>query len=100
MAQILESRCTCGFWEYFDSFFSGDGHEKSWERSELGYIRYEDNKAGISELAFRKTVFGTAHLWRERRFTSLLTCFSDELQAAIAEAGLRMPKKFYRMKEV
>ena len=87
---------------YFDSFSPEDSSKYSWRDYAPKYphvYRYEETKNGISGLAMFKDVFGSAHLWRERNFTNILTCFSDELQAAIAEAGLRIPKH-YRMKEV
>ena len=84
--------------QYFDSF-SPEGSDKFSFKLDKVRFSYENNKAGISGLAFRKSVFGGAHLWRERRIIGLLTCFSDELQAEITKAGLHIPKH-YRMREV
>ena len=53
----------------------------------------------MAGLAFSSGVFGKAHLWRERRRREGLTLFSDELRAAIEQAGLRTPK-LNKMKEV
>jgi hypothetical protein len=93
--------------QYFDAF----SREDSWERSAKNYERLEgeelithrlhlnDSKKGITGLAFRKIVFGNAHLWRERIFDENLICLSDALVAEIERAGLRIPKH-YKMKEV
>lgn len=59
----------------------------------------DGSKKGISGRAFAKAKFGDAHLWRERHFGALLTCFSDALQAEIERAGLLIPKH-YKMLEV
>ncbi|MBB6124444.1 imm11 family protein [Sphingobium subterraneum] len=84
--------------QYFDSFSPEASKEGSCEL-DITRFRYRDNKAGISGLAFQKSLFGSAHLWRERQIIGLLTCFSDELIAEIAEAGLRIPRH-YKMMEV
>lgn len=42
---------------------------------------------------------GGAHLWRERTLTEPSICLSDELQDAIAMAGLRL-MKHWKMKSV
>jgi hypothetical protein len=44
-------------------------------------------------------VIGGAHLWRERILDRPRICLSDELEDAIAKAGLRM-MKHYKMKSV
>lgn len=85
---------------YLDTFSPANSRAdavKKWD----GYDRYthEDSKKGVSGLAFDTSIFGNSHLWRERRFTSFLTCFSDELVSQIHDAGLRIPKH-YRMLEV
>lgn len=51
----------------------------------------------IKGLALTSQVHEGAHLWRERRFQEWLTCFSDELHAAIEDAGLLLPK-MYKMR--
>jgi hypothetical protein len=82
--------------QYFDAFSSGDTMSAAVEEYAPGKFHI----VGHEWLAFRKEVVGQAHLWRDRSFTPELTCFSDELQAEIAKAGLRMPKQFAKMKEV
>lgn len=85
---------------YQDSFCpkeSEAGAINKWEGYDL--YTHHDTKKGVSGLAFDGSKFGGAHLWRERRFTSLLTCFSDELMFEVAEAELRIPKH-YKMMEV
>lgn len=89
--------------QYFDAFSRKDSWEGSVEQSETAphLLHLNDTKKGISGLAFVKTVFGNAHLWRDRQvgFQDKLTCFSDELIAEINQAGLRLPKR-YKMREV
>jgi len=84
---------------YLDSFSPQDSREGSWRADGQTHYFYEQTKRGITGLAFKKSIFNGAHLWRERRFSNFLTCFSDELQAAIAESGLRTPP-MYKMKEI
>lgn len=62
-------------------------------------IRLNHTKEALNGLAMDKSVFGGAHLWRDRTFEEELTCFSDELVADIKHAGLRLPKHF-TMREV
>ena len=58
---------------------------------------HTETKAGITGLALAKDVYGKAHLWRERRLSDLSIFFSDELQAEIEKAGLRIPKHYKMM---
>ena len=58
----------------------------------------DESRKNMTGYAFSKLSFGKAHLWRDRHFP-LLSCFSDELMAKIADAGLRIPRH-YKMKEV
>lgn len=83
---------------YLDSFRSDQSVESSFERDMYMY-RFDTSKAGIEGLALAKDVFAGHHIWAERRFTGTLFCLSNELQAAIIEAGLAIPKH-YRVKEV
>jgi hypothetical protein len=88
--------------QYLDSFSPENSKKGSWNDYAPEFpdvYSYESSSKGISGLALSKAVFCGAHLWRERRFTGLLTCFSDELQGEIAKAGLRIPRH-YRMKAV
>lgn len=85
--------------QYHKSFSSENSREGVWrENGEFGYI-IEKSKKGVVGLAFAKSVFGNSHLWRERDLRESLTCFSDQLQAEISKAGLRIPKH-YRMLEI
>ena len=88
--------------QYFDSFSPGDSLEESFRDYGPDYpnhYTHEKSKKGVTGLALAKAAFGSAHLWRERAFREWLVCFSDELQAEIADAGLRIPKH-YSMKEI
>lgn len=90
--------------QYHDSFSPENSNKDSWsdygpQYPDFYFYKYDESKKGISSLAFSEKVFGTSHLWRERRFNAILICFSDALQAEIAKAGLRMPAH-YRMKSI
>ncbi len=85
--------------QYLDSFSPKDSDPYSFrENGKYGYI-HENSKSGVTGLAFSKSAFGSAHLWRERGFREWLICFSDVLIAEISNAGLRMPKH-YKIMEV
>jgi hypothetical protein len=85
--------------QYHDSFSPENSKEGSWRKNgDYGYL-FEKSGKGVSGLAFSKSIFGGSHLWRERSLRGGVTCFSDELEAEIGDAGLRIPKH-YRMKEV
>jgi hypothetical protein len=89
--------------QYIDSFSPENSNPDSWhdwpDYPDFYYYYHREDKRGITGLALSKMLFGRAHFWRERRFNGILICFSDELQAEVVNAGLRMPKH-YRMKEV
>ena len=84
---------------YLDAFSSEDTKAGSVEKHPLGYYSLDKTKAGMSGIAIRKAAFGNANLWRERRFTKNLICFSDKLRVEIEKTGLRIPKH-YKLKEV
>ncbi|HEX7954968.1 MAG TPA: DUF1629 domain-containing protein [Burkholderiales bacterium] len=85
--------------QYFDAFSSEETRAGSVYEFASGILRPPSSKKGLSGLAVRRSVFGGAHLWRDRAFGPWLTCFSDELEAEIAKAGLRLPKH-YQMREI
>jgi hypothetical protein len=86
--------------QYLDSFSPEKSNERSWRDRTMGYYTaFDETKKYLAGLAFSKSVFGKAHLWRERHLISPEIIFSDELQAEIAKAGLRLPKH-YQMKEM
>ncbi len=86
--------------QYFDSFSLADCKKGSAHEPHPNFYRINDTKKGMAGVALRKSVFGNAHLWRERGLRTDLTCFSDELHDEIAKAELNMPRKFYPMMEV
>lgn len=98
-AAFPKSYFTVQVGQYLDSFSPENSKPESWSNDGDYYCMFRHNKDGVTGLAFSQAAFGNAHLWRERRFSEWLTCFSDELQAEIAKAGLRMPKH-YRMRAV
>lgn len=85
--------------QYLDSFSPENSKEGSCRADGPDHYFLAPNKQGVAGLAFSRAVFGQAHLWRERRLGPELTCFSDELNSAINEASLRIPKH-YQMKEI
>jgi len=86
--------------QYIESFLPESSAATSFRTTANGHFRHEEAKHSMSELTFSKAIFGSAHLWRERRLSGeWLTCFSDELESRIVGAGLRIPKH-YRMKEI
>ncbi len=90
--------------QYLDSFSRENSDPLSWtdcapEYPDFYFYKYRKDKQGIVGLALSRSIFGAAHLWRERRFNGILTCFSDELREEIASANLRNPK-LHRMIEV
>ena len=84
---------------FFDSFSPERSDYGSWRPDGPDHYFHEPNKKGMAGLAFSRAIFGDAHLWRERRMSSLLTCLSDELRTEIAKARLRTPK-LCQMKEI
>lgn len=90
--------------QYFDSFSPDDSAPEAFrENGRLGYLPYANmsvEKGAIAGLAFKKSVFGGAHLWKERQLGRMEPiCFSDELRSAIVDAGLGVPRH-YQMTEV
>jgi hypothetical protein len=84
--------------QFRDSFRPELTTEGTWN-GKLDYPRVHDTKAGLAGAAMSTEAIGGAHLWRERKLVEPKICFSDELQDAIAKAGLRM-MKHYKMKSV
>jgi hypothetical protein len=85
--------------QYLDSFSTEHSEPNLWRDSEFGtLIIYRKDKESMSGLALSKRIFGKAHLWRERRMSPNLVCFSDSLMREINDAGLRLPPH-YRLKE-
>ena len=91
--------------QYFDALSREDSLEGAVEdlpiygTDQTLTVLRDKSKKTIAGLAFRQSVFGSAHLWRDRSFGKELTCFSDELIAEIEAGELRLPKH-YKMKEV
>lgn len=83
---------TLAIGQYFDSFSPEHSKPGSWRKDGDYAIQHGERKADMAGLAFSSAIFGGAHLWRERRRREWLTLFSDELRAAIEQAGLRTPK--------
>ena len=83
---------------YLDSFRPDESETNSFEKDLWNY-RFENSREGVEGLALAKDVFANFHVWVERRFTSPLFCLSDELEAAISDAGLAIPK-YYRVMEI
>ena len=92
---------TLAIGQYCDSFSPEKSKPDSYRTypEYPGFHNFEKSKKGVSGLVLIKANLGNVHLWRERAFRETLTCISDELQAEIANAGLRMPQH-YHMKVV
>ncbi|NJM81903.1 MAG: hypothetical protein HC844_04830 [Tabrizicola sp.] len=90
--------------QFIESFSPQDSDPEAFQ-SEFSTLnnrnRYSSmgGKERCARLAFSRTAFGGAHLWRERCLRSPNVFFSNELRAAISKAGLKIPP-LYRMKEV
>ncbi len=85
--------------QYIDSFSMAQSDPDSWKHNGPEHFQYKDDKKSMSGLALSKQAFGSAHLWRERRMSMPLICFSDTLMAEINKVGLRLPKH-YQLKEI
>ena len=86
--------------QYLDSFLPDESKAESFRSYEKypGFYNAELSKKGLSGLAFREQEISGAHLWRERGFRETLTCFSNQLIAEVASAGLDIPTH-YKMRE-
>ncbi len=84
--------------QYLDSFLPELSDPSSWEINSLNRYHINDNKKALSQLVLSKQVFGTAHLWKERRISTAFLCFSDQLVSEITRLNLRLPKH-YKLKE-
>ncbi len=67
--------------------------EGSWQPLGKRFTSY-DTRADAKGLAFSKDVFAGKHLWREVKLFSPEFCMSDELQQAVAEQELYLPKHY------
>jgi len=85
--------------QYVDSFSPENSFDDAYRNDGDSHFFNENSKKGIVGLGLLKDAFGQAHLWRERRMSSRPIFFSDELQAEIANAGLRIPRH-YRAREI
>jgi hypothetical protein len=84
--------------QWIDSF-SREKSDKGSFNHHSGWFFHSEGPQQMRRLAFRKSDFGSAHLWRETSFYTPLVCFSDRFQAEFADAGLGIPRH-YRMMEV
>jgi hypothetical protein len=84
--------------QFRDSFRADMTEGTGWNRKPDS-PRIHDTKAGFAAAAMSSEAIAGAHLWRERKLVEPKICLSDELQGAIAKAGLRM-MKHYKMKSV
>lgn len=79
---------------FLDSFSPEQSDPEAFQASRGLFHVSIDQKAVFARLAYSGHLIGSAHLWRERRMLTPEVMMSDELQAAIGEAGLRLPKHF------
>lgn len=88
--------------QYLESFSLSQSKRGTWRQNSdfpERYSIYSWTKLEISGLAFEKSKFGNAHLWRERAGGFPQIFFSDALKAEIDKSDLHMPRIF-RAKEV
>ncbi len=84
---------------FIESFSPEQSDPKSFiDRGRGDYSVSWGSKDRYSGLALKRSAFAGAQLWRERRLGRLV-CMSDELQAEIKRAGLRI-WKHWPMREV
>jgi hypothetical protein len=84
--------------QYLDSFSPEQSNPASWENC-TEYYRFDKAKKSMAGLALSRQVFGSAHLWSERRMLGELICCSDQLMSEITRSGLRVPKNC-KLKEI
>ncbi|MCP4183250.1 MAG: hypothetical protein GY761_08020 [Hyphomicrobiales bacterium] len=60
------------------------------QSTERVFFTKDDTKKGIAKLQLSKETIGSAHLWRDTRMRRPNVFISGALQAAIAEAGLKI----------
>ncbi len=88
---------------HLTAFSREDSVPGSWKESTPGdhysgpSIPY---KKGIMGMAISREAVGAAHLWREQWLHNPKIFFSDTLMDKIKAAGLRIPRKHYKMIEV
>jgi hypothetical protein len=87
--------------QYFDSFSPENSNDAAFRvvPNSNNRVSYDGSKKSITGLALSRSIFSSAYVWRERRFTRLITCFSDEIKLEIDKSGIRMPA-YYKMMEV
>jgi hypothetical protein len=89
---------------FLKSFRPEDSNKDSFNSDEVPsgkpfYYARGASKASCGGLAMSRDIIGSAHLWREEGWKNPNVFMSDELQAAIQNAGLRIPKH-YKLKAV
>lgn len=89
---------------HLKSFLPEKSDRESWMGGEfypgkIGYNTRADSKATYAGIALSKDIIGSAHLWREKELTDPNVFISDELQAEIKKADLRIPRH-YKVKVV
>jgi hypothetical protein len=77
--------------QYLDSFSPEQSDPACWTQHE-GYSSVSVDTWLMSGLALSRQAMGRAHLWRERRITTDLYCFSDDLMSEMKRLGVRIPK--------
>jgi hypothetical protein len=83
----------------FNSFSPEGSEEGSYELNGQRYRPFLYRSEHIPKLAFKRSMFGPAHVWKETAIAMLELLISDELQAECKKAGLRLPRNF-KMREV
>ncbi|SDE89255.1 hypothetical protein SAMN05216337_103849 [Bradyrhizobium brasilense] len=76
---------------YIDSFVPEQSAVHQVSEGSTAYFANNPTKKGYGSLTVLKRVSVGAHLWHERRLLNPSLFFSDELQAAMTQWGLRVP---------
>lgn len=77
--------------QFIDSFSPEQSEPTAWRRDGDAHFFFDESTKLMPKLALSLKTFGDAHLWRERRMSNELICFSDTLIAEINKSGLRLP---------
>ena len=89
--------------QFFDSFLQKQSPDECWRMfgnyEAARFTAADTTKSIVGQLAMNASVFGSAHLWREKMLKRPNIFFSDTLQHRLSEAGLRLPKRL-ALKEV
>jgi hypothetical protein len=85
--------------QFLDSYLPVEGTFSPYHGGGKLYFSIDEKKSTYAKLQFSEKTVGNSHLWRESKLITPNIFLSDALQAAIAEAGLRI-FRHYKVKVV